>query len=423
MRRRFRIFIALLILLGIGLAWLFKRHFMTARVSELSDYRARTNERLLTQIQVTDTTNRELTKSERHADAVQLAEALRRQPIANPQIKDEAQLDAIVAPFIEQAAAASGDQAFTQALDGMLKALNYPGVHLVGRTEYDSLRARVGSGFYESESPYAVALTDERTASRYAKLPKAPNSATPNARNTLSLRGIDGYSASLITGFQFDHAHIAADAERAASLFSDASHSAITVLDLRGVTGDSDEYWLRIIAPHLSQGEAGVSTTVNFTAGHDAYLDYFALKEQLPHFDMQDDRSELSMLLPQDAQSQLKGYAFTKTIGYTLPLSDKVTRSNRVYLLIDNRTGGAAEAFIDFCKVNKLATVAGTATSGTGWQMPPFLYRLDHSGLLFTMESGKPLNLAGDNLQSETGCIPDLPLSGDDLLAELTKHF
>jgi len=423
MRRRLILLSALSLLIYIGLLRLFQRHFMTSRIGEISDYRRRLNDQLLTQVQVTDTANRELTASERRADAMQLADAFRKQPYANPQIRDEAQFDAVTAPLIEQAASATTDQTFTQALDDLLKTLNYPNARLIGRSAYDRLHAQIGSGFYEAEGPYAAALNDERTVARYSRLPKAPSGATTPASTTLSCRRIDGFSAALISGLQFDRDRITADAERAERVFAEAKQYAVTVIDLRGVGGDDPDYWLTVIAPYLSSGEVAVSTAVNFAPGHDAYLDYFALKEHLIHFDMQDERSELSMLLPQDAQTELKGYAFMKTISYTLPLSDKTAHSPRIYLLIDAQTGGAAESFIDFCKVNHLATVAGVPTSGNGWRMPPFLYRLDHSGLLYTMDSGLPLNVSGDNLQSKTGCLPDLPLSGDDLLIELTKQF
>ena len=427
-KRRFRFFLGLLVLAGllIGGRYFIKKFVLTDSLSEIPDLRAEANRQILDKLLVTDSSGRMLTSAEKEADIRQLEDYLQAVPIVNAPGKEAKDYYSSFDRLKKEAIASESDQEFFNTVQKIVLLLDTPRSYLVDRSRYEDLVKESGHGFFEPGSAYERAVNHPRVKDRYQRLPKA-KPADPEAEKKLASgpmhKVIDGTSISIIDNLSFTEQATVLHADQLNRLFEQVNSANSIIIDLRNQQGYSNSYWAKNILPYISTGNVGASTDLYLPSAFDQYLDYLSIREEMVEFDLQDDREAISMLIPQSIHDRLDDLDFQKKITYSSLPSDKKRAAGSVVLLIDETTGGAAETFADFCIANGIADVAGRSSSGTGWSLPPFLLKLDHSGLLVALDIAVPINRDKSDLQRDAKLNPTIVLEGDDILQTLVNSL
>lgn len=462
--RRTKLLLSAVFLVAFALIAVFvvKKYILTDPIQSIPDLRANTIAEINADLQVTDTSNRQLTSAEREADVNQLMEYLDAVPQANALGKNSEGLPQLMATFKEEALNAENDAAYFAILERMVLALGDPQSAIVSVDHYNRLAKEIGSGFYEPDSTYAKSLRDSRVVARYQRLQDELTAANEEAQaeeSTETVEGdtpaeteastepeaseeavepptpveeevilprlwtIEGTNIAVIDQLDFSEQATGLHAEILEQHFEQANSANAIIIDLRNQSGQSSSYWAKNILPYISTGNVGASSMIYFPQGFDSYMDYLSVHEQLVEFDLQEDRDAISMLTPQTVQDQITDLDFQKKITYSVLPSNKKVVSNSVVLLVDGTTTGAAETFADFCLANSIVAVAGQPTGGKGWNVPPFLVKLDHSGLLVSLNVGVPLTRDESALQKDAKVLPSISLEGGDLIQLLVNRL
>ncbi len=463
-RRKFFLSVILLATFAFVAVFLVKRYILTDTIKTIPELRAGTIKEINAELKVTDTSNRQLTAAERQADVNQLMTYLDTVPSANALSKRTEGLPQLMATLKEEALNAQDDTAFFAILDKMVLALGDPQSALINLDRYESLTREIGSGFYEPDSAYAKALRDPRVVNRYQRLaeaqepipvetveetaadetenadvaenpeeiedpeagvaePEAPEADQAEEAPLPRLWTIEGTNIAVIDQLDFTEHSTGLHAQVLEDLFQQADSANAIIIDLRNQSGQSTSYWAKNILPYISTGNVGASSIIYFPQGYDGYMDYLSVHEQLAEFNLQEDRDAISMLTPQAVQDQITDLDFQKKITYSVLPSDKKVVTSSVVLLVDGTTAGAAETFADFCLANSIVAVAGQATAGKAWNVPPFLIKLDHSGLLVSLNVGVPLARDESALTKDARVLPSISLEGGDILQLLVNRL
>lgn len=426
MRRRRRLAFFIFALLAAGLIWVcvrwIRRTFFTSVPDSIPSLRQEANEHVLDALVVSDTSGRGLSKAEKQADLDRLVEMILRAPRINSKSKQDGTFSQTLNTLRKEALETTNDDAYFAALEKIMNALGDPKSHMITLPEYRLLEKNVGHGFYEAGGAYAAAIQNPRVQDRYQRMSLPQNADSENASSeqssteqksasesnpssvpTLAIQA-SSHSA-VISNFSFEDRDLIEHQALIRNLFEQASQQSTIILDLRNTSGTSIEYWTQNILPCFAKGAVGATTEIYFPMGFDDYIDYLSLKETMPHFDLEDRRAAISMLIPQAIQNAVSDLAYSKRITVSFDSKDAIA-ARPVQIQIDETTSGAAETFVDFCQLNHLATIIGSKSAGGGWDIPPVLIPLEHSGFLFALDITASQNPAGNSMQETTGVVP-----------------
>lgn len=428
MRRRRRIFavltLALLCAAGYGGYTLLRRTFFNTQFDELPTLREQANQAALGELLPSDTTGRPLTAAEKSADARQLQALLKKTPASlSPTDVDAVKvtLDNLVA----RAEKTASDQEFFRVLQEMVKAAGTPTSAMLLPNDYTKLCRNLGSGFYAADSPYSLALSDERVAARYARFHKEtekPNSAAKVENFVPPAMQVDATTdTAILSHLAFEDGAYRTQKEELSRLLKEARTHKQVLFDLRNTHGTSVEYWTEGILPYLTTSTFGAETQLFFPNGFDDYVDYLSLKERMESLDLEDERRSVTGLQNEETQNAVNDMAYAKTLTITTKGNTETLAPANVVLLIDETTGGAAETFADFCQHLQNVQVVGRKTEGNGWKIPAFPVKLLHSGFIALLDPVLALAPEEESLQAKTGVQPDKTTNERDLLSFALK--
>ncbi len=411
--------IGLFLIIGVGWSgfWLIRRNVLSATFDEVPKLRNEANATVLDHLLVSDTTGRMLTKPEKRADAEALADLLLHIP-ASVRTETLGDPEKELQTLVQQAAETASDEAFFAALRQMVSRFANSHSTILDASQFDTLRPQVGSGFYEKGSPYAAALTSPRAEARYARSGGVADARTLTRHYTEPAMRLEANDTAVLSGFSFEEGAYPAQKELLSRLMAEALSHQNILFDLRGISGTSLLYWTEGILPLLTAGTYGVQGEVYFPEGADSYADYFSINETMETFDLENERRGIDRSADDALRSKAEGASFVKSLTLSVKGTLSVDPPAHIGILVDQDTGGAAETFASFAQHLPNIQVLGTATSGTGWKLPPFLFVLPHSGWIASLD----LLIAGplaspDVPPSNSGALtPDLSLSGSDLL-------
>ncbi|MDY3052407.1 MAG: S41 family peptidase [Ndongobacter sp.] len=428
-----------------------RRNVLSDTLTSIPHIREEANTAIGTHLLVSDTAGRELTSAERQSDVDLLRRTIEQTvPKINAPGLAADTYEADAAALAEKAIQASTDLDFYNALQELVALLGDSASRVLSPVEYYSLKSSVGQGYFEADSPYAHILSTARTTDRYRRLLTALPFTAPSSekkkeasseQKTAQALAPSGLPAALeehiapsspylnyyhngniavLSGLDFRDSCVGAHRDTLKELAQQAAASSVLVIDLRGKAGLSDLYWSEDLVPLFAPIDVGVSSTIYFKGGFDSFVDHLSTQEKLTEFDLQDTREAVSMLLPQQLQSDLAEMTYGKKMTFSVPKNPGAAPfTGSVILLVDSQTGGSCETFASFCAQSKLCTIAGQPTAGTGWNLPPFLLELPHSGYVVALRTGVAIDPASSSLQKAAGVVPDTVLNGADLLSEL----
>lgn len=177
------------------------------------------------------------------------------------------------------------------------------------------------------------------------------------------------------------------------------NHEAI-VIDIRGNSGGSDEYWTEVISRIIPNSYN--------TSGYILYRDSdiitnYIKSRNINTEDIEDLPKEIVSNGPDEIMSEFKYFIKNDRL---INRKDSINFKGNIYLLVDNVVYSAAESFSIFCKENDVATVIGETTGGDGGGYDPILFNLKNSGLIVRMAGDMYLTDSGV-CNEEFKTIPD----------------
>lgn len=424
-RKRIRsvIFLALIAAIIAGGAWAVDRFILTKTLARLPEERAEANRIVAEDLLISDTSNRPLTKAEKLADLKQLHDAILTSfPRANVPAEAFAKWDAAYETWRKMIEETTTDVSFYEVLSAGVAGLGNEKTQLLSPTAFQALSSNIGLDFFQVDSPYAKVLQDTRVLDRYQRL-QATIPVEEQTRPQPSLEIHGNNRVAVIKNVDLKIADEANDKALLTGLLDQAKKYPYIVIDLRGTNGQSTSYWTKNIAGLLSRSDQGASSTLFLKEGFDNFVDYLSVQETLETFDLADGRQDISMLLPQSLQDEISDMRHSKQITYSILADANGGYNGRIYLLTDATTKNAADSFASFSRQTKFATVAGQATGGGGWDVPPYLLKLDHSGLVLQIDATASSDPAQTGLVDTKKTAVDVPLEGEDLLQSLLTYI
>lgn len=463
-KRRIRFAVIVFILLLILLCFLVnfvKRKFFTSHLGTVPTLRYEANQAVKGTLLVTNVGSRNLTSAEKESDVNQLIEYLQKIPAINSQSKQDGTFETKITELKDKALSSTNDDEFFSAVSELVEVVQDPLTKVITLDEFVSLQNANGFGFFEKDSPYLLAISNQHSMQRYQKMvtadygksimpkiePKEPTEEHIDEENNDGENTVENSSTAIptitelaknkapentpkvnfhssgkfavIDHLSFSDSDISNHINALREIFQQVGSASTIIIDLRGNTGTSQSYWTDCLLPFISSGNIGTSSKVLFTSGFDEYVDYLSVKENIPQFDLQDTREPLPSQVSQNIKNALSDLNFGKEITFSVSETKESVVPSEVILLVDKNTSGGAETFADFCKRTRVAEIAGTNTAGGSWDLPPFLIPLKYSGLVVSVHPTVSLNVESTDLERNTGVSPTIALSSSDLLAEL----
>lgn len=189
------------------------------------------------------------------------------------------------------------------------------------------------------------------------------------------------------------------------------NHEAI-VIDIRGNSGGSDEYWGEVIS-RIIQKSYNTPGYILFRDS-DIINDYIQAR-QLNVKNIKNITKNIMDNGPAEVKSNFKYFI---KINDTIEPKDSINFGGKIYLLVDNVVYSSAESFSIFCKENGIATVIGEITGGDGGGYDPVLFKLKNSGLIIRIAGD--MYLTGDGVcNEEFKTIPNYIIE----IPKRTKNF
>lgn len=154
------------------------------------------------------------------------------------------------------------------------------------------------------------------------------------------------------------------------------------VIDIRGNSGGSMEYWQKFLLPKLLKNQKEVSNHLFFKDSQRAKIilaDETLNIEKVSNVD-------LSAIKLEHAEDLKKfDYYIRNTIVVNPDESDKNNAyEGKIFLLVDKNVFSAAEGFASFMKNSKVATLVGQDTGGDGITLGVINDVMPNSGFVFT---------------------------------------
>ena len=172
------------------------------------------------------------------------------------------------------------------------------------------------------------------------------------------------------------------------------------VIDIRGNSGGSDEYWTEVISRIIPKSY-NTSGYILFRDS-DIINDYIKSRK-INTEDIKDLPKEIVNNGPDEIMSEFKYFVKNDRIIET---KDSINFKGNIYLLVDNVVYSSAESFSIFCKESGIATVIGETTGGDGGGYDPVLFKLKNSGLIVRISADMYLTGAGV-CNEEFKTVPD----------------
>lgn len=179
------------------------------------------------------------------------------------------------------------------------------------------------------------------------------------------------------------------------------------VINIRGNTGGSDEYWIKLVSLltdkyykcggyRLFRNKSDIIN--NYTKARGVELNDISM---LPE--------DILKNAPKEVRSMFTHFEYNEN---RIEGKSKTPFKGKIYLLVDDMVFSGAESFSIFCKEQNFATIVGSKTSGDGYIYDPVLFKLDNSGLIVRMSSNMYLTDSGI-CNEEEKTTPDIVIESD----------
>ena len=390
--RRFLFFLFLIVILLVILIYkLVTNLLFKFKFSEIPNFREFSNDILTKDVVISDTSNRELTVAEKKSDFNQVYDLIVENfPRVEDNISNYFQFTEEKATFEEKINKTKNDYEFYNLLKEYLNILEDDKTTILSAYQYMESVGLLDKEYYEKNSPYYEILNDSRVSQRYSKINKLSEEIY-TGESFLELKKLEdniGYiSVKNLTIENKEEDH-----EKIVEFIKSLTSNTNLIIDLRDSTGSSDSYWVENFVKPISNSTYTAHANILFSNPKSSnYMDYLSIEENVEYFDLSDDRISLDNISQID-KSQYENMLYSKGMTYSVSSNNEGIFNGDVYIIQNENTEGSAETFSYFANNSDFATVVGRSSSGNGVDVRPFLYKLDHSGFVLSIDSTRTLD-------------------------------
>lgn len=290
--------------------------------------------------------------------------------------------------YIDKFKETKDDEEYITTLENFLNDFKVSNLHLINKMEYNNFLTKAKNN---QELPYTELLFDEKTKNRYDKLEEFLDSReSPVLSMDTPLK-----DAAYLRLPDFTEENKIDDQEKIKRFLDKVSNYSFLILDIRGSGGNSLSYFIESLVEPLADR---LYVSNNFILEkNNKYIDYLNYYTKYDYFVLDEEDSPFKKLPSNLEISDDKISEFNYFKKYTIRVSPNEDNKfkGKIYILQDENTTNAADAFSQFANRTGFATTVGKTTKGGGVNLSPVIIKLPHSGLLVSMPVGMGLNENG----------------------------
>ena len=387
---------------------LINHFFFTYKFTAVPNIRLASDDNLTQEVIISDTNNRELTVAEKKSDFNNAYELMvSNYPRTN---ENQEKYDNFISKKIEyedKILETTNDAEFLKILNEYFDILDDPKTGILSLSSFEYEKTLMGKEFYEEDSPYNKLLSDERINDRYNKL--ASSEEAIDYSNSGLETEIISQNIAVIRIKNFSLTSKEGDYQKIVTFLKSLDTQNNLIIDIRGASGNSDSYWVSNLITPISRSTYQANATLLFSNNSgDDFMDYLSIGESIGYFDLSDERVNLASL-PSINKEEYPTMNYAKQISFTVSSDNAGEYNKNVYILQDENTSMAADTFAYFAQNSNFAIVCGRSSSGTGVDIKPFMFKLDHSGFILSIDPTITLDTNYENYNIN-GNIPGYSL-------------
>jgi len=307
--------------------------------------------------------------------------------------------------FKERVISTSSDQEFADELNSILKELHNGHTELINnKTWYNVLKdAYEPFGWYDF-------FDDEDVNSMYNSL-KEDRSYGEESYNDIELKDLAENKIGYIYIPQMNSANgnIDNDMKRIESYLKRIQDYQSLVINIRGNTGGTDEYWNKLVS--LITDKSYKCGGYRLFRNNSEIINNYTKARNVKLNDISKLPQSVINNAPKEVTSMFTDFEYNKEV---IEGKSETPFRGKIYLLVDDYVFSAAESFAIFCKEQNFATIIGTKTSGDGYTYDPVLFKLYNSALIVRMPSTMYLTDSGISDEEEK-VTPDIYIENNKM--------
>lgn len=307
--------------------------------------------------------------------------------------------------FESQISKTKDDEEYYEALRSILNSFKVSNLKLLDKNDYVLQTEFIKNN---PDFPSSNIINDEETKDRYSNM---KDSDTIEPLSELSMDMPIEKTACLRLPHFTDENKIN-DKNTIQEFLNKISDYSFLILDIRGNSGDSIDYFIECLVKPLAKDTLVANSYI--LEKNNEYIDYLNYYTKYDYFNLEKDDYKLNKL-PESmdiSESNFSDFSFFKKYSLKIVPEEKSKFSGKIYLLQDEKTSNASDAFSQFSNKTGFATTVGKTTKGGGVNINPVLYQLPNSKLLISMPNGLGLNENGST-NEDYGTYPEIKLDGN----------
>lgn len=197
------------------------------------------------------------------------------------------------------------------------------------------------------------------------------------------------------------------DMKRIESYLRNRQNYKALVINIRGNTGGTDEYWTKLVS--ILSDKKFECGGYNLVRNNSDVINNYTKARKVKLNDINELPKNIIKKAPKEVTSMFTHFEENKL---TVEGKSKTPFKGKIYLLVDDFVYSGAESFSIFCKEQNFATIVGTKTGGDGYVYDPVLFKLNNSGLIVRMSSAMYITDSGI-CNEEEKTTPDVKIENN----------
>lgn len=398
-KRKRLIIISLILVIGIGLIAIFRKHKETRIISQdqIDAVKALTMEEKLEDFEYLCSfieNNYPLLKANKRVNGI---DWLGEKEIFKKAIEDT-----------------STDEMFISELGGVIEKLNDMQNYVVEMHFFKNYYTSYADPKYKEDgNPWFDVINDEKVLKRY-KFDESQIMLVQNMNdnNNIAKSDVAYFKSDIIIPNEVAYLKISSmnpdriekDGQMIREFLKEVKDFKKLIVDVRATNywvGDEDNYWIKNIVEPLIDKEISVNNYILRRGEYGIRFHEYRGMQFSPVAELSDE------ILNDELR---EGFDYFSVQNITVSPVEPVGFNGEIYVLIDNRVVYTAENFAAFCKDSGFATLVGETTSGINWPFDTIVFSLPNSGIIIDIRDIITLNNDG-TIREEVNIVPNIEVN------------